>query len=84
MVLSQKYNGHDSLRQQAARSEQAVSLADALAQLPADYRGVIVLRQLQSLRFAEVASHMGRSEDSVQKLWIRALATLRRLLGSQP
>jgi RNA polymerase sigma-70 factor (ECF subfamily) len=70
--------------QQAARSEQAVTLADALAQLPPDYRDVIVLRQLQGLPFAQVAEQMGRSEDSVQKLWIRALANLRRLLGSTP
>ena len=28
-----------------------------------------------------VAERMARSEDSVQKLWVRALATLRRMLG---
>jgi hypothetical protein len=33
------------------------------------------------LSFADVARRMKRSEDSVQKLWVRGLATLRRLLG---
>lgn len=72
---------HSSPSQQAARREQAVLLADVLAQLPEDYREALVLRHLQGLPFAEVARRMGRSEDSVQKLWVRALARLRRALG---
>jgi RNA polymerase sigma-70 factor (ECF subfamily) len=67
--------------QRAARREEAVQLADAVAQLPGDYGEVIILRHLQGLPFAEVAEQMGRSVDSVEKLWIRALAQLRRLLG---
>jgi|SRR5579864_708615 len=63
--------------QQAARREQAVLLADALEGLPEDYREVIILRQLEDLTFPEVATRMGRSEDSVKNLWIRALARLR-------
>jgi RNA polymerase sigma-70 factor (ECF subfamily) len=67
--------------QQAARREQAVLLADALGELPGDYREVIVLRHLEGLTFPDVARRMGRSLDSVQKLWMRALARLRQLLG---
>jgi RNA polymerase sigma-70 factor (ECF subfamily) len=69
--------------QQAMRREQGVLLADALAQLPENYREVIVLRHLEGLPFAEVARRLGRTEDSVQKLWVRALARLRRLLGEE-
>ena len=36
-------------------------LADALAGLPPDYREVIILRNLERLRFEEVAARMGRS-----------------------
>ena len=64
--------------QQVSRREQAVLLADALDRLPGDYREVIILRHLEGLPFGEVAGRMGRSEDSVQKLWVRALANLRR------
>ena len=64
--------------QHVSKREQAVLLADALGKLPPDYREVIVLRHLEALPFAEVAGRMGRSEDSVQKLWVRALANLRR------
>jgi RNA polymerase sigma-70 factor, ECF subfamily len=67
--------------QHVSKREQAVLLADALAALPVDYREVIILRHLEALPFAEVAQRMSRSEDSVQKLWVRSLAALRRSLG---
>lgn len=67
--------------QHASRREQALLLADALDRLPEDYREVIILRHLEGLSFAEVSQRMERSEDSVQKLWVRALANLRRSLG---
>lgn len=67
--------------EQAARREQAVLLADALAQLPDDYREVLVLRHLEELTFPEVATRMGKSQDSVEKLWMRGLARLRKILG---
>lgn len=68
--------------QQVARREQAVLLADALGELPDDYREAIILRHLEGLKFPEVARRMGRSLDSVEKLWLRALIRLRQLLGA--
>jgi RNA polymerase sigma-70 factor (ECF subfamily) len=68
----------------AARREQAVLFADALARLPDDYREVIVLRHLEGRPFAEVSALMGRSVDSVEKLWLRALVRLRAELGCPP
>jgi RNA polymerase sigma-70 factor (ECF subfamily) len=59
------------------RREQRVILADALAKLPDEYREAVVLRFLEGLSFAEVAARMGRSVDSVRKLWTRGLAQLR-------
>jgi RNA polymerase sigma-70 factor (ECF subfamily) len=67
--------------QQAARREQAVLLADQLHKLPSDYREVIILRHLEGLSFPEISGRMGRSVDSVEKLWVRALARLRHSLG---
>ena len=66
----------------AAQREQAVLLADALADLPPDYREVIILRNLERLRFEEVAARMGRSPGAVRMLWLRALARLRGELDS--
>lgn len=68
--------------QHASRREQAVLLAEALEKLPLDYREVIALRHIEQLPFSEVAKRMGRTEDSVQKLWVRALKSLRQSLGS--
>ncbi len=70
--------------QRASRREQAVLLANALDRLPADYREVIILRHLEGLTFPEVAARMGRTLDSVEKLWVRALPRLRRALGAEP
>jgi RNA polymerase sigma-70 factor (ECF subfamily) len=67
--------------QQAVRREQSVLLANALGRLPEDYREVIVLRHLEGLRFPEIARRLGRSVDSVQKLWLRGLARLRQVFG---
>jgi RNA polymerase sigma-70 factor (ECF subfamily) len=70
--------------QRAARREQAVILADALRRLPDDYREVLILRHLEELSFPELARRLGRSVGSVQKLWVRGLADLRRVLGGSP
>src|SRR5262249_52393311 len=67
--------------QLAMHHEQAVLLADALGRLPEDYREAVILRHLEGLGFPEVAERMGRSVDSVKKLWARGLARLRGLLG---
>jgi RNA polymerase sigma-70 factor (ECF subfamily) len=68
--------------EQAVKHEQGTLLADALARLPDDYREVIILRHLEELTFPEVAARMDRTLDSVQKLWVRALARLRQLMPS--
>lgn len=65
----------------ASRREQSVVLANVLEQLSPDYREAIVLRHLENLSFPEVAQRMGRTVDSVKKLWIRGLARLRKDLG---
>jgi RNA polymerase sigma-70 factor (ECF subfamily) len=67
--------------QQAMRREQSVLLAAALGRLPEEWRELLILRHLEGLTFPEVAGRMGRTIDSVKKLWPRALAALRRLMG---
>jgi RNA polymerase sigma-70 factor (ECF subfamily) len=57
--------------------EEAVLLADRLAQLPASYRQVLVLRNLQALPFEEVAKQMDRSVGATRMLWLRAIEKLR-------
>jgi RNA polymerase sigma-70 factor (ECF subfamily) len=69
---------------QARRREQAALLAEALRQLPEDYREVLILRHLEEQSFPEVARRLGRSVDAVKKLWARAVPRLREVLGEEP
>src|SRR3954469_25664669 len=59
--------------------EEAVVLADRLAQLSDDYREVLVLRNLQGLAFEEVAQRIDRSVGATRMLWLRAIEKLRML-----
>lgn len=63
--------------QAVMREERAVQLAQVLAQLPEDYREVLVLRHLEGLPFEEVAQRLHRSPGAVRVLWTRALKKLR-------
>lgn len=67
--------------QRVVRRELAVVLANALRDLPEDYRDVIMLAHLEGLPFPEVAMRMGRTVSSVKHLWARALARLRQIVG---
>jgi RNA polymerase sigma-70 factor (ECF subfamily) len=62
--------------------EEAVVLADRMAQLPNDYRDVLVLRNLQGLPFEEVATRIGRSVGATRMLWLRAIEKLRTVYRS--
>jgi RNA polymerase sigma-70 factor (ECF subfamily) len=59
-------------------------IAEALARLPVDYQTVIVLRHLEGLTFPQVAERMGRSVDSVEKLWLRGVTRLRQAFAEAP
>ncbi|MBI3467061.1 MAG: sigma-70 family RNA polymerase sigma factor [Planctomycetes bacterium] len=67
----------------AIRRERAVRLTAAIERLPAEYRQVIELRNSQGLAYSEIASRLGRSEDAVRQMWVRALQRLRRDLGDE-
>jgi RNA polymerase sigma-70 factor (ECF subfamily) len=57
--------------------EEAVILANRLAQLPPSYREVLMLRNLQQLPFEVVAERIGRSVGATRMLWLRAIEKLR-------
>lgn len=78
---SQLAGREDTPSQQAVREEDALLLADAIAELPEDYQQAIICRSLLRMPFAEVAQKMDRSRPAVQMLWARAVERLRlRLL----
>jgi RNA polymerase sigma-70 factor (ECF subfamily) len=70
--------------EQASHREQAVLLADALAQLTPDQQEVFLLRQVDHVPVAEIAERMGRTVPAVRMLWTRAVKELNRLLQEPP
>ncbi len=68
----------------AVRRERSVLLADALEKLPADYRTVFVLRNIERIPFNEIAVRLGRSPGAVRVLWTRAMKRLSALLEEEP
>lgn len=70
----------ESPSQNALRRERARQLADAIEQLPPDYREVIILRHLEGLTLVQIADRLSQSANSIQKLWARALVKLHQLL----
>ena len=62
------------------RREQTGRVMEALDRLSAGHRQAVVLRHLEGLSFAEVATHMNRSVEAVKKLTTRGLFVLRRQL----
>ena len=64
----------------AMRRERSVLLADALEKLPADYRTVFTLRNMERIPFNEIAVRLGRSPGAVRVLWTRAMQRLSTLL----
>jgi RNA polymerase sigma-70 factor (ECF subfamily) len=64
---------------QRADSNEAIDAA--LAALPEHYRAVIRWRLWDNLPYTQIGSRLEISDDSAQKLFGRAIASLRKLLG---
>jgi RNA polymerase sigma-70 factor (ECF subfamily) len=63
---------------QLMADEQADAIRRGLAQLPDDYRQVIVWRHQEHLSFEEIAERLQRSVPAVRKLWARAVDRLEK------
>lgn len=64
--------------QQVSRVEQTRLVSEALSRLPEDYQSVLILRHLEGLTFPKIAERMGKTVNSVEKLWLRGLAQLKK------
>lgn len=67
--------------QHVMADEQTRLVAEAMCRLSPDYQSVIELRHLEGLTFPQIAERMGRSVDSVEKLWLRGITKLRQLFA---
>jgi len=70
----------DLLEQSIAR-EQAVTLNDAIAQLPQHYREILVLRAEQDLTFEEISSTLNKPLNTVKSSYRRGLILLQKSMA---
>ena len=56
-------------------------LANHLAELPSDYRKVLILRHCEGLPFKDIAKRMGRSTGAIRMLWLRAIGQIREQMS---
>jgi RNA polymerase sigma-70 factor (subfamily 1) len=68
--------------QRVASRQEASILMEALDRLPHEHREVLVLRQFDGLSHAAIAARLGKKEDAVRQLWVRALRALRETMGA--
>jgi RNA polymerase sigma-70 factor (ECF subfamily) len=70
----------DELQRDVARHEEIQALCAALAELPAQQRDAVVLREFYGLSYAEVAAALGLSGAAVESLLFRARKRLQEQL----
>lgn len=68
----------------AIRSERDQAVLMAIESLPEPHATVIRLRIWENLKFREIASRCGRSEEAVRKLFFRSLVRLKEVLDDHP
>jgi RNA polymerase sigma-70 factor (ECF subfamily) len=68
----------------AKRLEQSHGIKKALIALPAGYRAVIVLHDIQGYKHAEIAKMRGTSEGAVKSQLFKARRKMRLLLNGDP
>jgi RNA polymerase sigma-70 factor (ECF subfamily) len=73
--------GQSSPSDHAARQEDLLRLAEALAGLPEDQRRAVEWHHLEGRTLAETAAAMGRTRSAVASLVFRGLRNLRQRLG---
>jgi len=61
-----------ALAREDERPDELLVLGDALAEMPAHLRQVVLLREWQGLSYAEIASELGVSQSAVETLVFRA------------
>ena len=92
LKLARMMMQHDALddvtaeQQLARRSDDAlrIDLANALESLPAHYREVILLRDLEELTIADIAARLGESSGAVKSRLHRARELVREYMLASP
>lgn len=65
-----------------ARAESAERLQEALAQLPAERRAIVLMHDEEGFTFEEIGEALGKPMNTIKSHYRRALAALRELLSA--
>ncbi len=65
------------------KNELLVAVSNTMAELPEEYRQVLVLRHLNGMSFPEIAQYLEKSHGATRMLWFRAIDRLRYLLSQK-
>ncbi len=76
-------DGGPSPSERAARHEELLALASALARLPEEQRLAVEMKHLQGQTVAEIAEALGKSETAVGGLLRRGLSNLRGWMSDE-
>ena len=68
----------------AVQLDDNIVLKDALANLPEQYRDIILLRYAEGLKFSEMATLNAQSLEATKSLYRRAMTALRDEMGANP
>ncbi len=68
---------------EAVAREQLTRLLNAIERLEPIQKQVVRCRYLENQSFNQIAGQLNLSPDSARRLWLRAMQTLGRLLGSE-
>jgi RNA polymerase sigma-70 factor (ECF subfamily) len=71
-------------REGLMRSERAVAVRRAIAELPNKQRATLILRTYHELSHQQIADILGSSVGAVKANFFHALANLKKILGSEP
>jgi RNA polymerase sigma-70 factor, ECF subfamily len=81
--IPEQYSDSVDLQAEFEREEEQSRLRVAIQALPEDYQAVLILRFMQDLSHADVASAVGKSVEAVRVLQHRALKALGKALNQQ-
>ncbi|OGK62356.1 hypothetical protein A2446_02345 [Candidatus Roizmanbacteria bacterium RIFOXYC2_FULL_38_9] len=77
-----KHDGKSEILDKVTKDDECQKLHEAIAQLPQDYKEIVILRFIEDLPVQEVAVIIDKSPESVRVTQHRAIAKLKQILNN--
>lgn len=81
-LVKERVSQQPSPSSQIRRTEAADRLRRLIVQMPEPYRAVVIQRYIEGIEsFADIATSLGRKENTVRQQWLRGLRWLKEVEG---